>query len=261
MDQFLKIALQAVQVAGDLIGGNFQNLQYSDIQAKGKNDFVTRVDREAEAVISRILLKEFPQHQILGEESGYSHQKSKYLWVIDPLDGTTNFIQGIPHFAVSMALLRNSAVVFGLIYDPLSRECFHAYADQGAFLNNARIAVSRTGKMSSALGSTGFPFKAPQFLEQYTNVFKIMLSQCQDLRRCGSAALDLAYTACGRYDFFWEAHLLPWDFMAGKLIVKEAGGKTSDFQGRELQVQTSSVLAANKTLYPKVLKIIGSHFK
>ena len=261
MDQLLKVALQAAHAAGDLIGRNFQNLQNTDIQRKGKNDFVTRIDKEAESIIGNVITSHFPDHQILGEEGGLSLQKSEFLWVIDPLDGTTNFIQGIPHFAVSMALLRNSTVIFGLIYNPLSQECFYAALGQGAFLNNARIVVSRTGKMSSALGSTGFPFKAPQFLEQYSNVFKIMLSQCQDLRRCGSAALDLVYTACGRYDFFWETHLLPWDFMAGKLIVEEAGGKTSDFLGRELLVQTSSVIAANKTLYPKILKIISPYFK
>ena len=261
MDQLLKVALQAACEAGNLIGRNFQNLQNADIQRKGKNDFVTRVDKEAEAIIKSAISKNFPGHRILAEESGYSTQASEYLWVIDPLDGTTNFIQGIPHFAIALALLKNNTVIFGLIYDPLSQECFHAALGQGAFLNNARIVVSRTGKMSSALGSTGFPFKAPQFLEAYTNTFRNLLSRCQDLRRCGSAALDLAYTACGRYDFFWEAHLLPWDFMAGKLLVEEAGGRTSDFMGRELQVQTSSVLAANKTLYPKILKIIGSHFK
>jgi len=261
LDQLLKIALQAVQEAGDMISSNFQNLKDSDIQAKGKNDFVTRVDREAEAIISRILFKEFPQHQILGEESGYSRQKSKYLWVIDPLDGTTNFIQGIPHFAISMAFMENSRVIFGLIYNPLSEERFHAVKDQGAFLNNRRIRVSGRKTLRSAFGATGFPFKAPQFLETYTNTFRSLLSRSQDLRRCGSAALDLAYTACGRYDFFWESHLLPWDFMAGKLIVAEAGGRTSDFQGRELPVQTSSVIAANKTLYPKILKVINSYFK
>jgi myo-inositol-1(or 4)-monophosphatase len=260
LEQLLKIALQAVQEAGDLIKSNFQNLQASDIQSKGKNDFVTRVDREAEAVISRILLKEFPRHQILAEESGYSSRKNKYLWVIDPLDGTTNFIQGIPHFAISLALLANGKVILGLIYDPLSEERFHAIKGQGAFLNNRPMAVSRKKTLRSAFGATGFPFKAPQFLEAYTSTFRDLLSRCQDMRRCGSAALDLAYTACGRYDFFWEAHLLPWDFMAGKLIVEEAGGMASDFQGRELRVRTGSVLAANKALYQKILKIISSNF-
>ena len=261
MEQFLKVALQAVQEAGDLIGNNFQNLQDADIQSKGKNDFVTRVDREAEAVINRALLKEFPQHQILGEESGYSRPKGKYLWVIDPLDGTTNFIPGIAHFAISVALMAHGKAVLGLIYDPLSEERFHAIKGQGAFLNNRRISVSRKKSLPGSFGATGFPFKAPHFLEAYANTFRSLLSRCQDMRRCGSAALDLAFVACGRYDFFWEAHLLPWDFMAGKLIVEEAGGVTSDFQGDQLQVQTSSVLAANHILHPKILKILDSHFK
>jgi myo-inositol-1(or 4)-monophosphatase len=261
LDQLLKIGLQAAGEAGEVICRNFHNLARSDIQAKGKNDFVTRVDKESEAIIKNAISKNFPNHRVLAEETGYSAEASEFLWVIDPLDGTTNFIQGIPHFAVSMALLRNGTVIFGLIYDPLLRECFHAHANQGAFLNNERIAVSCTGKMSLALGSTGFPFKAPQFLEQYTNVFKIMLSQCQDLRRCGSAALDLAYTACGRYDFFWESFLMPWDFLAGKLLVAEAGGLSGDFAGRELAVQTSSVLAANPVLYPTILKVISRFFK
>jgi len=260
-DLLLKTGLLAAQEAGELICRNFQNLAAADIQAKGKNDFVTRVDKEAEAIIKGAIAKKFPGHRILAEETGYSTEASEYLWVIDPLDGTTNFIQGIPHFAISLALLRHGAVVFGLIYDPLSRECFHAFTNRGAFLNNERIAVSCTGKMSSALGATGFPFKAPQYLEKYAGIFKLMMSQCQDLRRCGSAALDLAYTACGRYDFFWEAHLLPWDFMAGKLLVAEAGGRTSDFSGQELAVQTSSVLAANKFLYPVLLELIGKYFK
>jgi myo-inositol-1(or 4)-monophosphatase len=260
LDQIFKVALQAAHAAGDLISRNFQKLQNTDIQAKGKNDFVTRIDKEAEAIIGSIIAGHFPAHQFLGEEGGWSSQKNEWLWVIDPLDGTTNFIHGIPHFSVSLALLKNNTVVFGLIYDPLSQECFHAVAGQGAFLNDLPIVVSHSSLMGSAFGSTGFPFKAPQFLEPYTNVFKILMSQCQDMRRGGSAALDLAYTACGRYDFFWESHLLPWDFMAGKLIVEEAGGRTGDFQGKELQVQTGSVLAANKFLYPKILKIIDSHF-
>jgi len=261
LDLLLKTGLKAARAAGEVISRDFRHLAGSDIQAKGKNDFVTRADTEAEAILKAAIANHFPGHRILGEESGYSTQAGEYLWVIDPLDGTTNFIRGIPHFAVSMALLRGGKAVFGLIYDPLSKECFHAFSNQGAFLNNARIAVSRTGKLSSALGATGFPFKAPQLLQPYASAFKIMMSKCQDLRRCGSAALDLAYTACGRYDFFWEAHLLPWDFMAGKLLIAEAGGVSGDFAGRELAVQTSPVLAANPVLFPKILKVIGNFFK
>lgn len=260
-DRYLGIALRAAERAGEVIRHGFRNLAAADVEVKGQNDFVTRVDREAEATISEIILKEFPDHRILAEESGYSAATGDYLWVIDPLDGTTNFIHGLPHFAVSLALLENGKAICGLIYDPLSQDRFHALQGQGAFLNDRPITVSRTAKLGSSLGATGFPFKAPDQAAAYAKAFQSLLSTCKDMRRCGSAALDLAYTACGRYDFFWEAHLQPWDFMAGKLLISEAGGKTSNFLGRELPVLTSSVLAANKTLYPVLLKEIGNYFK
>jgi myo-inositol-1(or 4)-monophosphatase len=232
-----------------------------DIQVKGKNDFVTRVDQEAEAAIKKVIAESFPRHRILAEEGGYSAAESEYLWVIDPLDGTTNFIHGIPHFAVSLALLENGKVLFGLIYDPLSLDRFHAGLGLGAFLNGRPIAASRTERLGSALGATGFPFKAPKLVAPYAKTFRSLIPKCEDMRRCGSAALDLAYTACGRYDFFWEACLRPWDFMAGKLLIAEAGGLSSDFAGNELAVRPSSVLAANKSLYPMLLKEIGKYFK
>jgi len=152
-------------------------------------------------------------------------------------------------------------LVFGLIYDPLSGDRFHAGLGRGAFLNDQPIAVSRTQTIAASLGATGFPFKAPAQADAYASAFKSLLSKCKDMRRCGSAALDLAYTACGRYDFFWEAHLLPWDFMAGKLLIAEAGGRSGDFSGEELAVRTGSVLAASKTLYPLLLEEIGGFFK
>jgi myo-inositol-1(or 4)-monophosphatase len=259
--RYLEVAGQAAQNAGELIRRGFQNLAASDIQAKGKNDFVTRVDREAEAAIVEILRKEFPSHRILAEESGFSAAAGDHLWVIDPLDGTTNFIQGIPHFAVSLALLEKGEVIFGLIYDPLSRDRFHAGRGLGAFLNDRPIAVSRVTKLNSALGATGFPFKAPGQLAAYTRVFQSLMSKCNDMRRCGSAALDLAYTACGRYDFFWEAYLMPWDFLAGALLISEAGGLSGDFAGRKLEVRQGTVLAANKALYPVLSREIGVYFR
>ncbi len=258
---YLRAAVEAAQRAGERIRRGFQNLAACDIEAKGKNDFVTRVDREAEAAITGFIRKEFPGHRILAEESGDSATASEFLWVIDPLDGTTNFIHGIPHFAVSLALLENERVVFGLIYDPLSGDRFHAALDEGAFLNLRPIKVSGTTGLGSALGATGFPFKAPAQADAYAAAFKSLLAKCKDMRRCGSAALDLAYVACGRYDFFWEAHLLPWDFMAGKLILSEAGALSSDFAGNELAIRTGSVLAANPALYPLLLREIGKFFK
>ncbi|HEX7503383.1 MAG TPA: inositol monophosphatase family protein, partial [Acidobacteriota bacterium] len=260
-ERYLRTAAQAARAAGDWIRDGFRDLATIEVESKGKNDFVTRVDREAEAAITEIILNEFPGHRILAEESGYTTAASDYLWVVDPLDGTTNFIHGLPHFAVSLALLENGKAIFGLIYDPLSHDRFHAGLGQGAFLNDRPIAVSPTAKLGAALGATGFPFKAPDQAAAYVKAFQSLLSSCKDMRRCGSAALDLAYTACGRYDFFWEAHLLPWDFMAGKLLISEAGGLSSDFAGNELAVRTGSVLAANKMLYPELMKVIGNYFK
>ncbi len=261
MYELLQVGKRAAREAGDIITRNFHDLPEIEVRSKGKNDFVTRVDEEAEAVIRNIISCKFSQHRVLAEEGGYSGESSKYLWVIDPLDGTTNFIHGIPHFAVSLALLKNGKVIFGLIYDPLSQDCFHAALGQGAFLNDRPIAVSRGKKLATALGATGFPFKAPGLVMPYVKTFRSLISKCEDMRRCGSAALDLAYTACGRYDFFWEAFLRPWDFMAGKLLVAEAGGKSSDFAGNELAVRTGPVLAANQALYPLLLKEIGKYFK
>ena len=260
-DHLLKTGVEAARAAGELIRRNFQNLAAADIQIKGKNDFVTRVDREAEAIIGDVILANFPRHRILAEEGGYSTQRSDHLWVIDPLDGTTNFIHGIPHFAVSLALMERNQVVFGLIYDPLSCDSFHAVSGQGAFLNGRPIAVSSETRLDSALGATGFPFKAQEHLSAYSKTFKALLAKCKDMRRCGSAALDLAYVACGRYDFFWEAFLLPWDFLAGKLLIAEAGGLSSNFAGNELTIRKGTVLAANKTLHPILLKEIGKYFK
>ena len=257
----LEVGREAARKAGEIIQANFRALAAEDIHGKGENDFVTRVDREAEAAIIGIITREFPHHRVLAEEGGYSTVSSDYLWVIDPLDGTTNFIHGIPHFAVSLALLKNDRVIFGLIYEPLSGELFHAGLGRGAFLNGRPIAVSGTSGLDSALGATGFPFKAPDRAAAYAAAFKSLLPKCKDMRRCGSAALDLAYTACGRYDFFWEAHLLPWDFMAGKLLISEAGGLSGDFAGNELAVRKGSVLAANNALYPLLLKEIGGFFK
>jgi myo-inositol-1(or 4)-monophosphatase len=260
-DIFLRTGLLAARQAGSVIRRGFRHLEAGDIEAKGKNDFVTRVDREAETAIKKVIAKNLPQHGILAEETGHSASAGDYLWVVDPLDGTTNFIHGLPHFSVSLALLRRGKVIFGLIYEPLSGDRFHAFAGRGAFLNDKPIRTSRTKRLGDALGATGFPFKAPAMRSAYARAFRDMMGMCKDMRRCGSAALDLAYVACGRYDFFWEAHLLPWDFMAGKLLIAEAGGRSSDFAGEELAVRPSTVLAASEALYPALLAQIGKYFK
>lgn len=256
----LKTARQAAQAAGQAICRGFGNLGSGDIETKGQNDFVTRVDLEAEAAIRGVIARDFPGHRILAEERGGAAAVDGPLWVIDPLDGTTNFIHGVPQFAVSLALLEQGRVVFGMIYEPLSGDTYHAAAGAGAFLNDRPIRVSRTRRLDDALGATGFPFKAPELRSPYVRAFRDMMDRCRDMRRCGSAALDLAHVACGRFDFFWEALLMPWDFLAGKLLVSEAGGTASDFAGKELLLRQGSVLAANEWLHPVLVDWIGGYF-
>jgi len=257
--ELVQAGLDAACSAGEVIAAHFRKLPASAVRRKGVNDFVTRVDLEAETAIQRILAERCPGHGILAEESG-GDAGADWLWVIDPLDGTTNFIHGIPHFAVSLALLHGGRPQIGIIYDPLSRERFHALAGRGAFLNDRPIAVSATSDLAAALGATGFPFKAPELRRAYAGAFASMMGRCKDMRRCGAAALDLAHVACGRYDFFWEAHLLPWDFLAGRLLVEEAGGRSSDFAGKALGLRAGSVLAANPALFPALLREIDGWF-
>lgn len=260
-DTLLRTGMLAARAAGAVIRRGFRNLAAGDVRAKGVNDFVTRVDLESEAAIRKVISGHFPGHRILAEETGDSAKTSECLWVIDPLDGTTNFIHGIPQFAVSLAMLEKGRAVFGLIHEPLAGDTFRAAAGGGAFLNDRPIAVSATTRLADALGATGFPFKAPELRPAYARAFRSMMDRCQDMRRCGAAALDLAYVACGRFDFFWEAFLLPWDFLAGKLIIEEAGGRTGDFAGKDLAVRSGSVLAANPKLFPSLRKEIGGYFK
>lgn len=258
--QPLAAAREAALAAARIIADRFGRLDDAQVQKKGENDFVTEVDKAAEAAIIETLHRHFPGHQVLAEEGGYYYPDDPYLWVIDPLDGTTNFIQNIPHFSISLALLEDKIPVFGLIYDPILKEMFSAQAGQGSFLNGQPIHVSRKPSLELTLGATGFPFRSHQVLSGYLQVLKTILDQAKDVRRCGSAALDLAYTACGRYDFFWEAFLQPWDFLAGGVIVEEAGGQTGNFSGQELAVRPDSVLAANPALFKDLLTIIQKNF-
>jgi myo-inositol-1(or 4)-monophosphatase len=256
---YLQTARRAAQTAGSFIRDSSATVTKIDIEMKGVNDFVTRVDRKSEEIITSILAQAFPDYGILGEEGGGKNLLSPFQWVIDPLDGTTNFIQGIPWFSISIALTLRNRTIFGLVYDPCRKEIFHAWENGGAFLNSKPIHVSPQQTLEGAFGATGFPFKAPHMRKPYSFMFSELLGMVNDMRRCGSAALDLAYTACGRYDFFWEAHLLPWDFMAGELIVREAGGETGNFFGQLLTAQERTVIAANRILFQQ-LREKTTHF-
>ncbi len=251
MHPMLNIAVRAARSAGNIIARATGQLDLIKPQQKGTNDFVTNVDKEAEQAIVQVLRKSFPTHGIIGEEHGdYGNSDSDYQWIIDPLDGTANFIKGIPHFAVSIALKVQGKLEQAVVFDPLRGELFTASRGRGAQLNGTRIRVSNLPDMSGAILSTGFPFKAKHHMDSYSKVFNTFFTDCADIRRTGSAALDLAYVAAGRFDGFWEIGLKPWDIAAGELLVREAGGLVCDFAGGNNQLRSGNIIAAS----PKVLQ-------
>lgn len=256
----LRAAMEAAQAGGSIVKRHGQDRGAMEVRVKAKNDFVTRVDNEVERTIVKILHRHFPDHQILAEEKGIYHHPSPFQWVIDPLDGTANYIQGIPQFAISIGLMENERPYFGLIYNPTSEERFYACRGNGSFRNEEPIRVSQTAELEQAFGATGFPFKQHEMLGDYLRAFEGIMKKSTDMRRCGSAALDLAYTACGRYDFFWEAFLQPWDFMAGAVIIEEAGGKITNFLGRTLGLHSDSVIAGNPKIFNEIRSIIQPVF-
>lgn len=252
----LNIAVTAARQAGDLISRASQRLDKVNTVIKQHNDFVTQIDTHAERIIIDTIRANYPSHGILGEESGYQ-EGDDYQWIIDPLDGTTNFIHGFPHYAVSIALKYKGKVEYGVIYDPMRQELFTAMRGKGAYLNNTRLRVSVQKEMEGALLGTGFPIRDPHNLPRYLSMFTAIFNKnIAGIRRAGSAALDLAYVAAGRLDGFWEITLREWDIAAGILLVKEAGGLVSDFMGGEDYFKTGNVVAANPKLFKQILQAI-----
>lgn len=245
----LNIAVRAARQAGTIIERAVNRGQTVRVDSKGNNDFVTEIDKQSEAAIIDILHKAYPEHAILAEESGL-HEGNGYEWVIDPLDGTTNFLHGYPQFSVSIALKNKNQLEQAVIYDPIRQELFTATRGSGAFLNDRRIRVSSVNSLNGILLGTGFPFKAQQHVEAYLNMFKALFQQVADIRRAGSAALDLAYVAAGRLDGFWEIGLQEWDMAAGVLLIQEAGGLVTDFSGGVDHLKTGNIVVGN----PKVLR-------
>jgi myo-inositol-1(or 4)-monophosphatase len=226
------------------------------IQEKGHNDFVTIVDRRSEEAIVALIRERFPDHAIMAEESAPSEGRSGFRWYIDPLDGTTNFIHGYPLFCVSVGLADPQGMRAAAICDPIRDEMFTATRGGGAFLNGKPIKVSPAEKLSQALLVTGFPFRSLDRLDPYLASFRSFVLGSSGIRRDGSAALDLAYVACGRYDGFWEMSLSPWDVAAGSLLVREAGGVVTDFQGRDDYLKTGDIIAATLNVHPAMLRIV-----
>jgi len=258
MQPMLNIAIRAARAAGDYIARQINNIPNLTVESKSPNDFVTQVDRQAEARIIETLLKAYPDHSILAEESG-AQGDSEYQWIIDPLDGTTNFLHGFPHFAVSIALSVKGKLQQGVIYDPLKQELFTASRGDGATLNNRRIRVSKQPNSDGALLGTGFPFREKQHFPAYQAMFNDFFASATDIRRAGSAALDLAYVAAGRLDGFWEIGLKPWDMAAGALIIREAGGLIGDFAGNERYMETGNIVGANPKLFADMVRRLRPH--
>jgi myo-inositol-1(or 4)-monophosphatase len=240
----VNIAVQAARRAGTVIQRAIHRADAIAVTDKGQYDFVTEADKLAEKEIIREIKKAYPEHAIWGEESG-KIGSSRYVWVIDPIDGTSNFMRGFPHCAVSIALMEDGVIQHGVVYDPVRDEIFHASKGGGAYLNDRRIRISPRLGLPGALIATGFPFRQRARFAAQMRMVKSLLEDAEDLRRTGSAALDLAYVACGRMDGYFEYGLMPWDMAAGALLVREAGGVVLDFEGGETWFEHGNLIAGN----------------
>lgn len=260
MHPMLTIAIKAARRAGNIINRASLNIEQLQVETKGPLDFVTEVDRAAEAAIIEIITDAYPDHDILAEESGHvseENRMSDYCWIIDPLDGTTNFIHGFPQYAVSIALSYRENIIIAVVYDPTRDELFTAEKGAGAFLNNKRIRVSKRHALKDSLIATGSPFRDLPALDAFLPILKRVVSQAAGVRRPGAASLDLAYVACGRLDGYFEFDLSPWDIAAGCLIAKEAGALVTDTDGEGDYLDTGNIVAATPRVFPALLTAIG----
>ena len=253
IDVAVKAAERAAQVLLDYFG------RIKEVEQKAKNDFVTEADKLSEMIIIKTIREHFPQHTIIAEESGGSAGSSPdWKWYIDPLDGTKNFIHGLPVFCISIGVEYRGEIVAGVVNAPLLEEVFVAEKGGGAYCNGQRLKVSDRS-FSEALIATGFPFRGKEHLDRYLNCFKEVFLRVSGLRRCGSAAIDLAYTAKGVFDGFWEMALNPWDVAAGVILIREAGGVVSDFKGEEGFLESGNIVGASPNTYGELLKIVQKH--
>ena len=257
----LNIAIKAARSAGAIINRASLDVDRLQVNTKAPNDFVTEVDHAAEAVVIDTLLAAYPGHGILAEESGSTRgaPHSEYVWIIDPLDGTTNFIHGLPTYAVSIALAYRDQVQQAVVYDPARNDLFFASKGRGAFLNDKRLRVSKRTRLAESLIGTGFPFRQGDDFERYMKIFQRVMQSCAGLRRPGAAALDLCYVAAGWYDGFFETGLSPWDVAAGSLLVTEAGGLVGNFTGDADFLHQREIVAGNPKVYGQLVQILGPH--
>jgi myo-inositol-1(or 4)-monophosphatase len=259
MHPILNVATKAAREAGRIINRASQDVGSLKIQTKDYNDYVSEVDRSAEQAIIDVLKEAYPTHGFLGEESGKTNSDAESIWIIDPLDGTTNFLHNFPAYCVSIALQEKGVLTQAVIYDPVRNDLFTATKGRGAFLNDRRIRVTSRSKLQESLISTGFPFKDYSYLDTYLDIFKDMIKKTSGIRRPGSAALDLAYVAAGYSDGFFEINLSPWDIAAGALLVQEAGGIVGDFEGNESWLKTGNIVAGNPKVFGQMLQVIAPH--
>ena len=254
MHPMLNIAVRAARRAGSIINRASLDGGALNVRSKRANDFVTQVDGAAEQAVMEIVRKSYPDHGFIAEESGETAPDAEYLWIIDPLDGTTNFIHGFPQYAVSIAVQHRGALTHAVVYDPGKNELFTASKGRGAFLNDRRIRVSKCQRLDDALVGTGFPFKELSRLDLYMKQLRVFMSKSSGVRRAGAAALDLAYVACGRLDAFWELGLSKWDMAAGALLITEAGGLVADPTGEQDFMESGDICAATPKIFPAVLE-------
>ena len=252
----LHTAVRSVREAGRVILMYFNQLDRLEYSSKGRNDYVSQADVEAERAVLDVLTRAYPDHGIIAEESG-EREGSEYTWIIDPLDGTTNFLHGFPMFAVSVAVKRAGVLEHGVVYDPLHDEMFTASRGEGAQLNGKRLRVSTTRQLAPSLLGTGFPFRDLGIIEPWMRSFQSLLPKTSGIRRAGAAALDLAYVAAGRLDGFWEFGLKPWDMAAGALLIREAGGLVSDVSGGQDFLESGNLVSANPLIFEEFRKIVA----
>ncbi len=257
MERVIETALTAAERASDVLLEYFGKLKSADIEEKAKNDYVTEADKKSETIIIKTIQDLFPQHTIVAEESGI-HTGNEWKWFVDPLDGTKNFIHGLPFFCVSIGVQFKEELVAAVIKIPALNEVFVAERGSGAYCNGERISVSRRS-FSEALIATGFPFRGKDQLDMYLKCFREVFLKVSGIRRCGSAAIDLAYTAKGVFDGFWEMSLHPWDIAAGVLLIEESGGVVSDFKEGKDYLRTGNIVGASPETYRGLIEIVGKH--
>lgn len=264
MINFEKLCLDTCNIAkqaGLFIIGESKNFSYDKVEEKSLNQLVSYVDKTAEEMLVAGLQKLLPQAGFITEEATIATEQKEFMWIVDPLDGTTNFIHSLPVFSVSIGLMQNNELILGVVYECNRNEMFYAWKGSKAYLNNQSIFVKQNTELSKSLLATGFPYYDFEVMENYLATLKYLMVNTQGMRRMGSAAVDLAYTACGRFDGFFEYGLHPWDVAGGAFIVQQAGGKLASFSGQDNYVFDKTLIASSAALYPAFFEVINKHFK